>query len=369
MKPRTATVHLLLVLSFVASAAGAHGAATPPDYLTRVLHDCNDDWGGHAAVNDGHDLIALDVQEAYNGTLGEDTLLFRFVLNAGYNSDSTKPELKEVLTFKAGAASVSKEVKTSDNQKFTGTFDAVQGPSPFLGENGQPDGARFTVTGLLRLSGLGLQIGDKVSSFSVQGFAGLQKADQMPGGYTTAGQTFADCSTVAPEQSDPESYARNEYALRGATYYGELSLGTSSAAVKPDGNATILFTLKNPLKEAQAFTVVATAPPGIRTIFHTDHYSEGSTRTTVGAQAEVVGHFYAVAAQGAQSGDIRLKTTTDLGGHAEAQIPLTVQSGATSPSASDPGTQTSQAKGGSPGVEAPTVLALLALAFAVVRRR
>lgn len=315
-----ATVALLLA---AIPAGQAHAAPDPPDYMTRLLHDYNDDWGGdQAGSRDGHDIMALDLQEAYNATMGQNVLVFRLTMNFGYTG-SQRPELREVFTFQAKGSQVSKEFKTTDNQKFTGTFDAVNGPYHALTADGSRDGTRFYLEGIMKYSTLSVNVGDKISNFFVQGYAGPDKRDHMVGGFTFGGQTVDQ--PPPEEQSQPASYKRQDVALAGPTQYATLKADPVEAAAETGDNTTITLTVKNKLSRPQTITLDATKPQGVSIAFHGDAYRKDRLTFAVASRQEATVHAY-LSAAGPVSGTVEVLLSTDLGGRVTHGIAYTVTS-------------------------------------------
>lgn len=308
----------LLALALLLPAAEAHPAPGPRDYETRLLHDWNDDWGGQIA--DGHDLVALDLREAYDASLG-DALVFRFTMSGGHNADADRPALREVLSLQVNGRPASLELTTSDNRAFSGTFDAVGEPEPALNAQGQPDGGRFTVEGRVALATLHAAPGDVLSSFAVQGYAGAAKADKMPGGYTQGG---VEVDTAPPtETAHPAGYARHDYALAGPVRYLQMSVQAPSAPLVPGGEAARLaVVLKNPLAEPQAVSLRAVAPAGVSVQFHP------GPEVDLAPGGDAVVHLDLQAANGARDGVVSLEALTELGGRAVAEVPFSVQGAA-----------------------------------------
>lgn len=341
-------------------SSAAHAAPDPPEWMTRLLHDFNDDWGGddgQGLTRDGHDIFALDLQEAYNATLGGNVLVFRLSLNFGYNADATKPELKEVLTFKAKGQAVAKEFRTSDNQKFQGTFDAVSGPFPMLKSDGTRDGGRFYVEGALKYDTLGLKVGDKISDFFVQGYAGTQAADHMVGGYTVGAQKV---ETEPPsEQSSPTSYRRNEYPLQGPVMYLRSEMRPTTLESSPGKNQTITWSITNTLGKEQAFTLTTKAPAGVTVTLHGPKFNQGSFKLAAGLTSTV--HAYVTPDESAASGPLEFSVVTNLGGKQDHRVDLTFvgANGETSPTL-DASTPLTSADAPAPG------FLFFALAAAVV---
>ncbi|MCA1810865.1 MAG: hypothetical protein LC623_02515, partial [Halobacteriales archaeon] len=190
------------LLAALAPAASAHGAPAPPEPFTRLLADYSDDCGPTQSLNDcrnGDDLIALDVQEV------QDFLVFRFVLDKGRPSSGSP--VTDVLTLSGPAGSRTLSVRTTDDSTFTnaGGFDSVEGAKAIQ------DGTRFAVLGKVRLSSLGVGVGDKLSGFAMRSDVGGKAGDTLPGlcSNTVTPCTGGDASTV---------YTKPDYTLRGPSY-------------------------------------------------------------------------------------------------------------------------------------------------------
>jgi hypothetical protein len=338
----------ILVVLLWAPGVQAHPAPDPRDFEVRLLHDYSDDWGGHSVISDGHDLIALDVQEAYDAALGVDSLYFRLLMNGGYNSDTTKPELKDVLTFKAAGKPVTFDYRTTDNTKFSGTFDAVRGPAPVYKSDGTADGSRYAVTGVLRLTTLGVAAGAAISDFKVQGYAGT---------YTQAGQ---DIETEPPsEQTDHAKYVRASYTLAGPTQYVDLVVDPAKIAFEPGKQSTITLTLRSQLKETQTVNLSASLPAGLTGTFHPAATAE------LASKAETILHFYVDGSGSASSGPATIVVTSSLGGRETGTSQIDVAPPATSTAASSSSPSPAK-KGESPAPAA--FLTLLAIAAVLMRR-
>lgn len=366
MNFRAVACTIVLVVAWLAPTAEAHAAPDPPDYMTRLLHDYNDDWGGdQAGSRDGHDVMALDIQEAYNSTFAQDVLVFRLTLNGGYTG-SERPELREVLTFQAKGAEQSKEFRTLDNVKFTGSFDAVNGPFPALTADGSQDGTRFYLEGSLKASTLGLKAGDKISNFFVQGYAGSDKRDHMVGGYTIGGQALDQAPPE--EQSQPASYKRQDYAIAGPTQYASLAAAPTQVTAKSGENKSVVLTIKNKLIRAQTITLDATKPAGTSVAFHADNYRKDRTTFALASRQEATVHMYLTSASAA-SGTVQVVLATDLGGRATQEIQWSTTGGGTSrPTTGSAAHSTPD----SPDEDAPSVgvalLLMVLLAVAVIQR-
>lgn len=219
--------------------AGAHAPPPAKEYEMRILADYNDDWFG---TQHGHNLVSLDLREAYNATLGDNVLIFRLMISGGYAGENPvanplpKPAaLRDVITFKADGQDKGLEFVTADNVAFTGTFDAVYGPEPVLVDGAQ-DGTRVFVTGIARFSSLGIQAGSKLTGWFVNGFADTTAADNMPEG-------LAPGAPEPPGTDGQVWFDIGEYTVRAPDYYVSLTasaLELTLGAAIPDeaGNET-----------------------------------------------------------------------------------------------------------------------------------
>jgi hypothetical protein len=201
---------LLTCLLLALPTVQAHAPPPAKEYETRILTDYNDDWFG---TQDGHNLVSLDVREAYNATLADYVMIFRLMISGGYAPAPVGggSVLSDRITFKADGTEKELSFETADNVAFTGTFDAVYGPEPVLVDGAQ-DGDRVFVTGVSRFSNLGILPGSKLTEWFVEGFADDADGDRMPEGLApgapeppgTGGQVWSDIG---------------EYTVRAPDYY------------------------------------------------------------------------------------------------------------------------------------------------------
>lgn len=348
----------LMLSALAATPTGsAHGAPDPPAWMVRLQHDYNDDWGGHANPHDGHDLIALDVQEAFNATRDVDVLVFRLLFGGGYNDDATKPLLRDVLTFKAKGAAVSAEFRTTDNLRFEGSFHRVRGPFQVIGADGNPDGLRRYIEGELDLPTLGLAVGDALSDFLVQGYADTVAADHMVGGYTLNGQRTD--TIPATEEAQPVSYRRPTYTLRGPVAYASSSVDPAFTFVRAGEERGVLWTVASRVDEPQRVTLEAAVPHGVTAVLHGP--SDGNPLSfDLAGREETIVHIALTSTLTSPPNPMHLSLTTSLGGHVMTQVPLDLRpSGATE----DPAP-----KGRSPNVAIGLAVALAGAVALLVRR-
>lgn len=196
---------LTLMIVLLASAGfGAGHAASSYDGWDRVLHDCDDDWGDHGEDDEedsqdrsGHDLVALDVHE---GTAPDDTRAvgLRLTMDLGFADDETG-WLNDTVTFTVNRSSgddftVTTTVVTTDNETFTVASGEDQNQTLTPLERTDTDDGRFHVDLWYGYDQLGVDDGDNLTGFHVQGQFDDSDRDHMAGGYTPAeGVAFNLC--------------------------------------------------------------------------------------------------------------------------------------------------------------------------------
>ena len=342
----TGALTTAFVVVALAVPAAAHGAPNPRSMDTRILHDYNDDCGGHDLGDNcrgTHDLIALDLREAYDDELG-DVVVFRLILDQG----TAGATLRDVVSIKAGSATKSYEFRTSDDASFTGTFERVSGPHD-LG-----DGTRFAVEGTVRLATLGVASGDRLSEFSVRAYRGATEGDLMPGTYRTALGT--DGPEPASEQGDPTFFRAPSYRLKGPVQYASMQADRSSVQVPSGGEVLVSLDVRNLLND-QAQTVRLTAS-GAHARFHDPDGSTGYTdryEADLPRRGSTVVHLAVQGPDGA-SGTLTVDLRTDLGGRTILVLPYGVGS-ATLPETTPTGGR---------GAPAGAWVALAAVGFALL---
>lgn len=341
---------LILAAALVSPGAVGHGAPPKRDQDTRLMHDYNDDCGGDdgsalAKCGGSHDVIALDVREAYDGTRG-DLVIFRLFLNG-----APAAGLHDEVSFQAGGASKSFALSTNDNVHFTATgADSVSDGMP-LG-----DGTRFVVETTLRRAELG-DVGTALMAYRVEAYKGEQLGDFMPGTYRTAAGT--DGPVPASEGSQPTKGEVAKYTLRGPAYLIALT-HAGDGQVPPGGEASVALTITNPLRTTpQTVTLTVSATNGATALIHGAGPQPTTTATLDLAKASS-GTVH-ILISGEAAGTATVVATTSLGGRAEHAVPFTV--GDASPASPNGG-----GSKGSPGI--PAILTFTALAaFAGLRRR
>ncbi len=206
-------VPLTLTIALLASAGLAAGhAATGYDGWSRALHDCNDDWQDpheEGQSRSGHDLVALDVQE---GTAPDGTRAvgLRLTMDLGFAQDDPEAALHEYVNFTVNRTSgseteVSTRISTADNLTFVaGGKDAPLNPAPERTNLSDDDG-RFHVDLWYSYDQLGIDNGDKLTSFFVQGMYGTSERDDMPGAYTATGDVEINECLPGTEETRQDS--------------------------------------------------------------------------------------------------------------------------------------------------------------------
>jgi hypothetical protein len=311
-KSLLAALAATLVLLAVPTPAAAHGAAPPPSYLTRLLSDHSDDWLG---VQDGHNLIALDAYPAYNASLGGDVLVLRLVMDGGYaRAGSSSPELAEHITFKAAGKEQELAIHTEDNQEFSSElgFQAVRGPFPQLAASGEPDGERFFVEGLVRLSALGVKAGDALTDFFVTGEAGDGEGDLMPQG-------------LAPGYDDPMGvgFDIGTYTLPGVDTYAKATPALPAGATVPlAGTLAIPIEVRNLVKDTAQTVTARASGSGLVATFGSAAKADGSVDVPANGTGKLDLQVAQLPGGAPASATLTLEVTTSLGGHQVITLPL-----------------------------------------------
>lgn len=362
MRPLPGVLAALLALALLPSAS-AHGPPDPLDFETALLVDHNDDCGEDGASCRGtHDLIAVYVREKVDAQHG-DVVVFRFFANAG------SFPVKDVFTFKAGTASKTLELTTSDNRAFTmgGNLPVARvGTGASLNDPGAP--GRFSVEITVKASELG-PVGTALTSFKVEAFKGSTKGDYMPGGFVDA----LGIDHANPDQgSQPTNRAAAEYKLRGPTYY--LTLTPPVTQEVAAGSETLAqVNVKNELrKTAQSITFTVTAGPGVTARFHDTASGEGegyadTLRLDLAKAGSSSIHLALEGLEAGASGTLTITATTDQGGRSTVAVPYTVTEGQAGPT-TDAETPQPEDKD-APGPAPLLLFGALALALALAIRR
>lgn len=318
----------------------AHGAAAPRPQDTRLVHDHNDDCGGDGVTSNCRgtiDLIALDVQELYDGG---DQVNFRFTLDKGQAGSH-----KLTLSYDSPSGRKTFETTTTDQSKFTGGFDK-------LAVSSAGDGTRYWLDATLASDKAGVT--GKISNFRVEARRDNTLGDFMPGGYQSPIGPVDN-----PNQGDgPTNYVKPDYTGRGASYYVFI---TAPNAKGNNGKASTSFAVQNLLDTPQTVRLTVS--------------SEGAQASFGGATEKVVdvprkgSQDIQVDIDGTGDGRFTLTATTNLGGRTVRDGTYSITA-ATEPAPTNDGTTTPPAEDdsqGAPGI--PLVLTALALLIAAARRR
>lgn len=332
----------LLVAPFVQ----AHGAAAPRPQDTRLLHDHNDDCGGDGITSNCRgtlDLIALDVQEFWDGT---EKVRFRLTMDQG-QSGSHK------LTFSYDSSAAGKksfDITSSDQVTFSGGFDQ-------LSVSSANDGSRFILDAVTTSEKAGLPTNAKLSNFRVEARRDNTLGDFMPGGYQGPLGAVQD-----PAQGDgPTNYVKPDYLWRGPGYYTIIS-GPNAEGVGE--KATTVLKIINALDAAQTVTLRLTSTAGTAT------FTNGATEKVIDV-ARKGSVDVEIQAKGASEGQIVVTATTNLGGWMQRDRAFTIEPGMTStPTTAEPVDSTTDATSseGAPALTG-TLVAVGMLALVAARRR
>lgn len=349
----------------------AHNAQVAPEQYIRFLSDCSDDWGGHSAVRDGHDLVALDMTERWIDEHDEPGFFVMLTLAFGFaETGSRGGPLRDDVELTGPDGAIKVRLVTDDNSAFRAEQaqgfripDVMVPVRPSLLSNGQPDGSRMLVEFGFRFSTLGLETGDKITGAKVQAFAQQDQGDYMPGGYYLAGigssQNINDCPQSGHQGGgDPGTrYVRKDYPMRGTeTPYIDLIIDTDAIAVSGAEKQSFSVIVRNKFaNQPQDVTVTAIVPSGWKT-------SETAKKPVPALQQATIPMELFAPTGTAPNGTMKLIIDTSLGGHGEREVamywyPKGVE-------ATVPVTPTADAPG-----PAGVLLAIFLFAFALLRRR
>lgn len=359
-KPSVAAALAFLALAALAlavPAAQAHGAAPPREVDTRVLLD--DDGGigyggcaGPAAESGvpcasdhgGLDLLVLDVREAWLGD--EPAAVFRIVTQSEGDGSGA-------LALSIGLAGAAREFKVADAlaPAASSTFDFVAGPFDAF------DGHPKAVDGWLKLSTLGAKPGDTLEGIVVRSLADGEPDDVMPGGWYANGQEVPHL----PHDADPAEAAPaprpGVYALKGPAPLLALEPAAGFVDLAASGNLTLR--LANPLAgTSQDVTLSVVLPGGVL-----GGLDRGNLTLEPGATRQVTFR----AAPGSLGGNATVVARSGLGGLATATVQVVVP--ASEVPFGDFGLEETSEPGKSSPAPVAAALALVLLAFAVVRRK
>jgi hypothetical protein len=347
----------------------AHNATLAPEQYVRFLSDCSDDWGGHSAVRDGHDLVALDLMERWLPDAGP-ALFVMLTVGFGFaEANSQGGPLADEIEIAAPPGPIKVRLTSSDNKVFTAESgsglrkpDVILPTRPSLLPSGVQDGSRILIEFGFRYDTLSLKVGDKVTAAKAQAFARGDRGDMMPGGYYVLGVASGgdrECPQSGHQGGgDPGTlYVRTDYTLRG-TESPYLSTSANSDALAVSGNQTGFLTLeiKNKLsKQAQTFTVkTSLAPPWEATV------EPPTAKATLSGSASF--DVRVRAPNGVASNtSLVLTIDSDVGGHGTKAVPLYWYPAGVEP------TIPSKTVKGSPAVAGPICIA--AIMFLVWTRR
>lgn len=309
----------------------AHNAQVAPEQYIRFLSDCSDDWGGHSAVRDGHDLVALDMTERWLDEHDEPGFFVMLTVAFGFaETGSRGGPLRDDVELTGPDGPIKVRLVTEDNSAFKAEQaqgfrvpDVMVPVRPSLLSNGQPDGSRILVEFGFRFSTLGLDMGDKITAAKVQAFAQQDQGDFMPGGYFLVGVPSSSNINDCPQSGhqgggDPGTrYVRKDYPMRGTeTPYVDLSLDTDAVAVSGPEKQTLSVVVRNKFaNQAQDLTVKSIAPAGWKA-------SEPIKKSVPALQQATIPVEVFASSGTATNGTLTLMVDSSLGGHGERDLAI-----------------------------------------------
>jgi hypothetical protein len=328
---RAPCLRLLLVvgpaLALLPPIGTAHPGEIAPEQYVRFLSDCSDDWGGHSAVRDGHDLVALDVTERWIPEWNEGGLFVLTTVGMGYAQYGSRGgSIFDDVSLGFGSKTVVVRWSTSDNRAFKTeagpdwkTPDLVLAPRPSLMSNGNQDGSRQLLEFGFRYSRLGIDVGSVLDHVGVQAYAGTEKGDYMPGGYWLAGTYAADCPASGSHggQYSDILYVRRDYTMRGTERpYDDWKPSTDALSAVGNKSADLSVDVGNRFsKQEQIFTLRGTPPPGWDLAIHT------GPEVVAPAGGSASWHVQLTPTTAVKNGTLRLELTSTVGAHAVHEIP------------------------------------------------
>lgn len=334
---------ILLAMAMIPMAS-AHASAPPPDYMVRLLHDCNDDYfGDDSSITSrpGHDIHSLDLREAWSSELGNH-VVFKIILNGDDD---------ETITVALSAGGSKSYDFVRNNGVWSGTFAKVR----HIEDIG--DGNRFALEGSVRVSSLG-SIGDTLRSFTVTGKSGGDTHDRIPGNDAQLG----GCS---------DNYERPDYRLAGPIQYVSADFEDDDITAKQGIESLVALDLVSLTRDASQTVKVSLEGDGARLRLHdpdSGAYVEEAEfdLSRLGNQGQGKTIHIAIEGDSAGEGQATATITTSLGGRLVRTLDFTVTPADQEP-APDEGTEETPPKDEeSPG--AGLLLPLL-IAFAWIRRR
>lgn len=241
----------LFALAAIAVTVTAHGVCAAREIDQRALTDADAvAYGGPGGVasEGGHDIMAVDIREAHDALSGEPAAIFRIIVQGG---DTTKGELKDVLSVKAAGSTKTFELSTKDGVNFASTFDSLAGPFPVC------DAFPQALDGLVRYSTLGVTAGAKLDDITMAGYAANAPADIAPGSWYYGEQ-------LVP--GDPTSPgAPGSYVLKGPAQLLNVTAATNQIDLtRAMGPVEVAITLENALSSLEQFVnLTLRAPEGV----------------------------------------------------------------------------------------------------------
>lgn len=288
----------LAVLVLLPVAAG-HGAPVAREIDERILADQTGDYdygmlhdqtGLPLLYEGGHDLLALDVREAYLPGWGH-SLGFRLFMQFG----DPAAQLREEIHFTAGTEKVLRF--SWDGSQFA-SADVERMETLDVG-----DSHTHGFEAWLRAGALGLAPGDVLERIHVLGFVGDDEADVMPGGYYYQGQPVAGGGDEA---------AGATWTLQGPP---ALVAVDAPRSVAGHGNASFELRISSPLSAMTQFVSISGEAAGANVTL-----DRTSILLDPGAERRITG----LVERTGSTGEMRLTVTSDLGAWSTHVVALNI---------------------------------------------
>lgn len=352
-RPAFATFALFAATALV-PGAHAHGAAAPREVDLRVLLD--DDgglgYGGCGPADEagapctpepeGLDVLALDVREAFLGP--EPAVAFRMVVQSAVVHDGRGLR----LTLTANGTQRQFAAASPDGVAYTSTaFDLLEGPFDVF------DGHPKAIDGWLRLSTLGVAVGDSITGIHLDTTHHDEPDDVMPGTYYSNGVEMPHL----PHDADPgEALAEHlpgTFAVKGPAPLIAFEATPTVLDLSQDGNLTLR--ISNPL--------TATTQSVTLRVHGEGRFPGGVSNATLSLDPGATRDLVVAWPTPAQGGNASVLVTSDLGARLVRHVQVVPLPPANLTAPAVPGGKDAPAP-----AAIPLAVALLAAAVAARRR-
>lgn len=356
---RMASIVALALCAATAFLPGvaAHGAAAPREVDLRVLLD--DDGGlGYGGCGpseetgtsctpapEGLDVLALDVREAFLGAAP--ALAFRMVVQSAVVHDGRGL----LLTMTANGTEHKLAIASPDGTNYTSPdFDRLEGPFDVF------DGHPKAIDGWLRLSTLGLAVGDSITGIHLDSTHHDEPDDVTPGAYYSNGVQMPHL----PHDADPgealEERFPGTYAVKGPAPLLKVEATPTLLDLSQDGNVTLR--VSNPLTATTQSVTLSFMGDG------EGRFPDGAANATLSLDPGATRDLTLRWPTEATGGNASVLVTSDLGARVQRSIQVVpVARSNTTVSPSDHGKE-------SPSLAStPLALVLVAAAAVAARRR